>query len=46
MMELSPGIRFEVFECFCHSPAYLPRRACNTATPSRLRNSTPAVYGK
>lgn len=30
-------VLFQIFECISHLPVYLPIRASNTATPSRLR---------
>ncbi len=35
-MELRNCSRLYVTECISHSPVYLPKQACNAATPSRL----------
>ena len=35
---------FKVFECVSHLSAYLPKRTCNTVTPSLLLLLTPGRF--
>ena len=43
MRELKLRYRLLTTECISHSPAYLPKQACNQVTPSRLLLLAPDV---